>query len=59
MGCTGSSNREDAFKCSPLSQSEIQQRIDAAPNNVDLVIADVSMRYAWLSQRGYYPDGKP
>ena len=42
----------------PLSAKEIEQRIDASPATKLLKFDDFSMRYAYVCQRGYYPDCK-
>ena len=66
MGCTGSSpkaleSRSQSTtidnKNNPLSTKEILLRIEASPETSSLVIAQTAMRYAYVSQRGYYPEG--
>jgi hypothetical protein len=42
----------------PLTPLQIQQRIEAPSECKQLVIGGITMRYAWVSQRGYYPDGE-
>lgn len=56
MGCTGS-KRQHAHEHSPLTELQIRERIEAPTECKTLAIAGVKMRYAWVSQRGYYPDG--
>jgi hypothetical protein len=72
MGCTQSNGRNQpssphqtitssepgfqATKSNPLSEKEIQQRIDAPSEVQTTSIAGVNFRYAWVSQRGYYPE---
>lgn len=41
---------------SSLSKKEVQQRIDASPENKVISHAGLKIQYAWVSQRGYYPD---
>ena len=42
----------------PLSKSEIQQRIEAPTATAEIEIDGLRIRYAWVSQRGYYPECK-
>eukprot|EP00600_Ochromonadales_sp_CCMP1393_P006191 CAMPEP_0174958214 /NCGR_PEP_ID=MMETSP0004_2-20121128/2501_1 /TAXON_ID=420556 /ORGANISM="Ochromonas sp., Strain CCMP1393" /LENGTH=1206 /DNA_ID=CAMNT_0016206405 /DNA_START=132 /DNA_END=3749 /DNA_ORIENTATION=- len=61
MGCTGSNPRKGGSSAvtrfnNPLTDSEIKERVDAAPSSQNLKIAGVTIRYGWVSQRGYYPD---
>lgn len=42
----------------PLTELEIQSRIEASKSVQTLEIDGVKMRYAFMSQRGYYPEGK-
>lgn len=70
MGCTqsGSKNREPVNSVSlpksnrrsmnPLSELEIQDRIDASKQTQILEIDGIKMRFAFMSQRGYYPECK-
>lgn len=58
MGCTSSSVNNNVMENNPLSATEIQQRIEAPTESKHLAIGDIKMRYAWVSQRGYYPDGR-
>lgn len=53
--------RPDGFqrtKSTPLSDVELQQRIESSGQAQQITIGGVSMSYAFLSQRGYYPDCK-
>ena len=43
---------------SPLTAIQIRQRIEAPQESKTHCSAGVTMRYAWVSQRGYYPDGE-
>ena len=43
-------------RMSNLSQHEIELRIDAPQNSVMFTHSGIVMKYAWASQRGYYPD---
>ncbi len=65
MGCGGSKN--DVVKqnsggnskgSAPLTVSEIEKRIEAPKDTHVVNHAGINMKYAWVSQRGYYPDGK-
>jgi hypothetical protein len=58
MGCTNSSTK-NVMENNPLTALQIQQRIEAPSECKQLIIGGVTMRYAWVSQRGYYPDGEP
>ena len=42
----------------PMSKQEIHKRIDSIEKTCTANFGGVSVRYAYLSQRGYYPDGK-
>lgn len=42
----------------PLTAKEIEKRIDASSETKLLKFEEFSMRYAYVCQRGYYPDGK-
>lgn len=73
MGCTSSSARGDdvmagrsplpsknlstSTRSNPLTATEIQSRIEAPKESQFLEIAGVKIKYAWTSQRGYYPEG--
>lgn len=57
MGCSGSKLRKSIMENNPLTESEIQQRIEAPREPIRLSIDGINMRCAWVSQRGYYPDG--
>jgi hypothetical protein len=56
MGCTNSSLK-NVHEHNPLTETQIRERIEAPKECKGLTIADMKMRYAWVSQRGYYPDG--
>eukprot|EP01039_Chlorochromonas_danica_P011259 gene11259-12558_t len=43
-------------KSNPLTEKEIQARIEAPSQTQVLELAGVTYRYAWMSQRGYYPE---
>ena len=73
MGCTQSSSpqngtldghssgRHESFptsKSNPLTEKEIQMRIEAPNGTQVLELGGVRYRYAWMSQRGYYPECK-
>lgn len=45
-------------KSNPLTEKEIQARIEAPSQTQVLELAGVTYRYAWMSQRGYYPECK-
>lgn len=58
-GHGGNAEPKDDFqpsKSNPLSKREIEQRIDAAKEFHTMAIDGLNMRYAWVSQRGYYPE---
>ena len=42
----------------PLTPQEIEQRIDSCDVVKELNFEDFSMKYAYVCQRGYYPDCK-
>ena len=56
MDVSHSTHNHSSHRKKSLSKSEIQQRIDAASENKIVVHADLKIQYAWVSQRGYYPD---
>ncbi len=70
MGCTNSKQeksvakntdqpvavRESSLKPVPLTLQEIQARIECPTEMKLLEIGGFKMKYAWVSQRGYYPD---
>jgi hypothetical protein len=67
MGCSNSSqlkklpNKMPAASRSsgaPLTPQEILSRIDAIKQSTVITIANYQMNYAYVSQRGYYPDCK-
>ena len=64
MGCKNSKHLHDhdqhglagSMKSNPLTEQEILARIDAPKQFQTLEIGGASIRYAWVSQRGYYPE---
>ena len=46
----------NASKIGSLSRHEIELRIDAPPNSEKFTHSGITFKYAWASQRGYYPD---
>ena len=68
MGCLLSSNRDDDPKApaipseysqpGPMTTCEIKKRINSINETCVATFGSVSVRYAWLSQRGFYPDGE-
>ncbi|KAL3769544.1 hypothetical protein ACHAW5_006296 [Stephanodiscus triporus] len=66
MGCKLSSNRDHDAKAPPkrnagirpppMTKSQIDSRIKSINETCVATFGGVSVRYAWLSQRGYYPD---
>ena len=64
MGCMSSKSiasiiertGQNASKISSLSRHEIELRIDAPPNSEKFTHSGITFKYAWASQRGYYPD---
>jgi hypothetical protein len=67
MGCGASKNSEavvgssmvgGSHKDEPMTNSEIESRIECIERTESLVLGGMKIRYAYLSQRGYYPDGK-
>ena len=60
MGCMSSKSIErsglNASKIGSLSRHEIELRIDAPPNSEKFTHSGITFKYAWASQRGYYPD---
>lgn len=62
MGCNQSSSidhkKPRALSSTPMSKQEIGKRIDAIDQTCTATFGGVTVRYAYLSQRGYYPDGK-
>jgi hypothetical protein len=53
---TQSNPNRRKFK-SPLSDREIQSRIECPQSTLNMAIGKTKIRYAYVSQRGYYPDG--
>ncbi|CAM9579284.1 unnamed protein product [Pylaiella littoralis] len=66
MGCARSKEQADAPSTNgdgsnssqPLNQREIQERIDAPPSSETIQIGGCSLRFAFVSQRGFYPDDR-
>ena len=66
MGCKLSSNRDNDPKSTairrgstrpgPMTKQQIEKRISSIKETCVATFGGVSVRYAWLSQRGYYPD---
>lgn len=65
MGCSNSKEETTAVAApppqkrksnGPLTAKEIEKRIDAPSSSKLLKFDDFSMRYAYVCQRGYYPD---
>lgn len=42
----------------PMSNAEIESRIESIEKTETAVFGGMKLRYAYLSQRGYYPDGE-
>ena len=42
----------------PMSTAEIQSRIEGSEKTARANLGGMKVRYAYVSQRGYYPDGK-
>ena len=42
----------------PMSNAEIESRIESIEKTESLTLGGIKLRFAYLSQRGYYPDGK-
>ena len=55
-GGNGNPDEEDEYQ--PLTKEEVQQRIQASDGTLvyELGKTGVTMHYAYLSQRGYYPE---
>lgn len=68
MGCSSSRPADAAAKkkqgahrrdsVPPMTKKEIDKRIDSIDKTCAAKFGGVSVRYAYLSQRGYYPDGE-
>ena len=41
----------------PLTEKEIEMRIESPKEAQNVTVGGVTYNYAWVSQRGYYPDG--
>jgi hypothetical protein len=50
-------NQNKEKSTQPLTEKELEQRIVAPSETQILKIGGINIRYAWVSQRGYYPDG--
>jgi hypothetical protein len=67
MGCCESKSTNDVhggrsfansgFKDEPMTNAEIESRIECSERTEMLILGGMKMRFAYLSQRGYYPDG--
>jgi hypothetical protein len=42
----------------PMTNDEIEKRIECAEESKSITLGGIKIRYAYLSQRGYYPEGK-
>jgi hypothetical protein len=52
------SNESNKPPRSPLTKEQINSRIVCSPKTVKAKVSDkLNIRYAHVSQRGYYPDG--
>lgn len=65
MGCSHSTSADKKVthgagrsRSSVMTKTEIDQRIDSIRETCSATFGGVRVRYAYLSQRGYYPDGK-
>ncbi|CAM9116929.1 unnamed protein product [Ectocarpus sp. 12 AP-2014] len=66
MGCARSkkevddplANGDGSGSGQPLTTREIEERVDAPPQSETVQIAGCSLRYAYVSQRGFYPDDR-
>ncbi|KAL9187828.1 hypothetical protein ACHAXT_006206 [Thalassiosira profunda] len=58
MGCSQSTVDKGPGKtgAAPMSKQEIGKRIDSIDETKTCTLGGVKLRYAYLSQRGYYPD---
>lgn len=56
MGCMNSKSEASSQFTGPLTKSEIQQRIVASQAAEHCSTGAVDFLYAYISQRGYYPD---
>ena len=45
-------------KNEPMTNAEIENRIECSESSRTATFGGVKVRYAFLSQRGYYPDGE-
>ena len=63
MGCTSSKDIDARAICSgeesgPLSRQAVEGRIDCIEETKTATFGNLKVRYGYLSQRGYYPDGE-
>jgi hypothetical protein len=71
VGCSSSSQKDGKYsydpstdvpgkrsKPQPLTSKELLARIEGSPCPKTLETSLFKLKYSWLSQRGYYPDGK-
>jgi hypothetical protein len=71
MGCLNSKAADSSAKAkaaaradvieethSPLNASEIESRIERSALVQNINLGALGISYAWMSQRGYYPDGE-
>ena len=42
----------------PMTNAEVESRIECSESSREATFGGIKVRYAFLSQRGYYPDGK-
>lgn len=42
----------------PMTNAEVESRIECSESSRTATFGGIKVRYAFLSQRGYYPDGK-
>jgi serine/threonine protein phosphatase PrpC/CRP-like cAMP-binding protein len=55
-GIAGGGMHQSSKDKGPMTNSEIQQRIDSIEKTKTATFGGIKVRYAYLSQRGYYPD---
>lgn len=63
VGCVSSAPKRTGYntrKPGPprAGDVELKERIEASPAAVSMSIGTTTLRYAYVSLRGYYPDGK-
>jgi len=60
MGCCGSRQSDAGIsegpEDEPMTNAEIESRIESIEKTKNVVLGGMKIRYAYLSQRGYYPD---